>query len=139
MAAITAHDTEPGEIHHGSDAQYWKVFAALFVLTALEVSTYWWPEEWHKVTAVLLIIMMIVKFVAVAFYFMHLKTDSLMLRRLFFAGLALAVGVYIATLGAMNFFEDSGTTYFDDAPRHKPLPPPPTDPPPIIRETTGGH
>ena len=144
MAAITASDVTGSDDHaahddHGSDLIYWKVFGALFVLTALEVSTYWWPEEWHKVTAALLIVMMIIKFVTVAFYFMHLKNDALILKRVFFAGLVLAMAVYAATLGAMTFFSDSGNTSndnsgFNDPPREKPMPPPATDPPPVIRE-----
>jgi len=146
MAAITATDAHGTDDHggHTSDAIYWKVFGVLLALTALEVSTYWWPESWHKVTHVLLIVMMIVKFAVVALYFMHLKSDKPILKNVFVAGIILAVGVYVAALGAMVFFHDSGTaiqggTGFNDPPRHKPLPPPPTDPPPIIRPTTGGH
>ena len=147
MAAVTAsesHGAGDHADHQPSDLTYWKVFFALVALTALEVSTYWWPEEWHKVTAVLLIVMMLIKFGAVAMYFMHLKSDALILRRVFFFGMVLAVAVYIAALGAMVFFHDSGNavqgrTGFDYPPREKPLPPPATDPPPIIRETTGGH
>lgn len=142
MAAITANETHgAGHDDHPSDLVYWKVFGVLLALTALEVSTYWWPEEWHKVTAVLLIIMMVIKFATVALYFMHLKSDAVILKRVFFAGIVLAVGVYLAALGALVFFHDSGTavqgvTGFNDPPRHKPLPPPPTDPPPIIKDTT---
>lgn len=144
MAAVTTNETHDAHDDHPSDLVYWKVFGFLFVLTALEVSTYWWPAGWHKVTHTLLIVMMIIKFAAVALYFMHLKNDAKVLQQVFFAGLILAVGVYVAVLGAMVFFNDSGTkvhgvTGFNDPPREKPLPPPPTDPPPIIRETTGGH
>lgn len=148
MAAITATEAQgsAGHAHeeHHSDLIYWKVFGLLFVLTALEVSTEWWPEEWHKVTAVLLIVMMVIKFAVVGLYFMHLKSDAVILKRVFVAGVILAVSVYVAALGAMVFFNDSGTavqgvTGFNDPPREKPLPPPATDPPPIIRETTGGH
>lgn len=138
MAAISAHEEHDAHADHG-DGIYWKVFFFLFVLTALEVSTYWWPESMHKVTHTLLIVMMIVKFATVALYFMHLKGDPKVLQRVFLAGLLLAGGVYIAALGAMVFFEDSGTTEYNYPPREKPLPPPPTDPPPVIRETQGGH
>lgn len=142
MAAITATDAHGAHDEHPSDVVYWKVFGVLLALTALEVSTYWWPEDWHKVTAVLLIIMMVIKFATVALYFMHLKSDAAILKRVFIAGMVLAVGVYVAVLGAMVFFNDSGTaiqggTGFNDPPREKPLPPPATDPPPIIRDT--GH
>ncbi|MFN8050072.1 MAG: cytochrome C oxidase subunit IV family protein [Acidimicrobiales bacterium] len=135
MAAITA--TEPhgsaGHDDHPSDLIYWKVFGVLLALTALEVSTYWWPHSWHKVTAVLLIVMMAIKFSTVALYFMHLKNDAKVLKRVFFAGIALAVAVYCAALGAMVFFNHSGTKLFNDPPQVRQMPPPATDPPPIIK------
>ena len=118
MAAITASEVQTGAHgdDHPSDLIYWKVFFALVALTALEVSTYWWPEDWHRVTAVLLIVMMVIKFATVALYFMHLKNDAPLLRRVFFAGLALAVGVYVAALGAMVYFSNSGTSVVQRSP-----------------------
>lgn len=144
MAAITATEAHGPDAHgddHPSDLIYWKVFFVLVALTGLEVSTYWWPHEWHKVTAVLLIIMMVIKFATVGLYFMHLKTDAKILKRVFIAGILLAVAVYVAALSALVFFHDSGTavqgvTGFNDPPQVKPLPPPATDPPPIIKDTT---
>jgi len=132
---------EPTEAHvehdhadhdHPTDATYWKVGGVLALLTALEVSTYWWPKEWHKGTAVLLIIMMVIKFATVALYFMHLKFDSKMLRRVFLTGIVLAVGVYIATLSAFTFWHDSGVESFSNPPRSKPAPPPTTEVPALI-------
>lgn len=145
MAAVTtseAHGSAHDDHGHASDLMYWKVFGLLFALTALEVSTYWWPESWHKVTHSLLIVMMVIKFATVALYFMHLKGDKPVLGRLFTAGLFIAVAVYIGALGSLTFFHDSGNavqgvTGFDDPPQHRKSPPPPTDPPPIIRPTTG--
>jgi cytochrome c oxidase subunit 4 len=120
-------DAQHADSHHEhpSNALYWKVGLFLAVLTALEVSTYWWPEG--ALTATALIIMMVIKFAVVALYFMHLKFDSKMLRNVFLAGIVLAIGVYIATLSSMVFWTDSGTTEFIDPPRAKPVPPPPTD------------
>src|SRR4051794_2806290 len=101
MTAVAEHTTtaEHGDDEghdHPSDLTYVKVGALLAVLTALEVSTYWWPTRFHKATAVLLIVMMIIKFGTVAGYFMHLKFDSKVLRNVFVSGLVLAVGVYLA-------------------------------------------
>ncbi len=121
---------------HPTDATYWKVGIFLAVLTALEVSTYWWPEG--PATSTALIIMMIIKFVTVAMYFMHLKFDAKVLRYAFFGGLVLAVGVYLAALSSFLFWEGSGTDGYDYAPRAKPMPPPPTDPPPVFTGG-GGH
>lgn len=138
MASIThsavadSHDEHDG---HPTDLTYWKVGLFLAVLTALEVTTYWWPESMRKVTAVLLIIMMMIKFATVALYFMHLKFDAKILRNVFVAGFVLAVGVYIATLGSMVFFDNSGNVeeVYNDPPRSKPQPPPSPEPPPIIK------
>ena len=98
MAAITATDAHGAHDEHPSDVVYWKVFGVLLALTALEVSTYWWPEDWHKVTAVLLIIMMVIKFATVALYFMHLKSDAAILKRVFIAGMVLAVSRILLAL-----------------------------------------
>jgi caa(3)-type oxidase subunit IV len=140
MAAITATDVAHGDGHaeHKSDGLYWQVFVALVLLTGLEVSTIWWPDGWHKVTHSLLIVMMVIKFATVAGYFMHLKGDSKVLKRVFLAGLVLAAAVYLIALGAMDFFQDSGTTRYNYPPRHQPKPPPATDPPPVIREIHHG-
>lgn len=132
--ALTGHQVDDHEEHHVSDLTFWKVGAFLAVLTAIEVSTYWWPEGF--VTAALLIIMMIIKFVTVALYFMHLKFDAPVLRQVFFAGVILAIAVYLAVLAAMVFFDNSGTQEFDDPPMQRQMPPPATDPPPIIKDTT---
>ena len=79
--------------------------------------------------------MMMIKFAVVALYFMHLKFDAKILRNVFAAGFVLAVGVYIATLGSMVFFDNSGNVeeVYNDPPRSKPQPPPSPEPPPIIK------
>lgn len=144
MAAVThadEHASHDDHAEHG-DGLYWKVFGALFVLTAIEVSTEWWPEDMSAITATILIILMTVKFLVVAFYFMHLKGDAAILKALFFAGAVAAVALFMGVFGAMRFFEDNGLGgeyTFNDPPNERPMPPPPTDPPPIIRETGGGH
>ena len=137
MSSIT-HEQAAGAAPHSdehahSDRQYWIVGGVLAALTAVEVSTYWWPHSLYRITAVALIVMMVVKFSMVALYFMHLKHDSKLLRRMFVAGIALALALFIATLSAMVFWEDSGTNEVDDTPRHRPMPPKPTDPPVPIK------
>ena len=49
-------------------------------------------------------IMMVIKFVMVVSYFMHLKFDNKMFSFLFYAGLVLAIGVYAAFLATFKFF-----------------------------------
>jgi caa(3)-type oxidase subunit IV len=137
-SAPHAEDVDPADHGHPSDAAYWKVAGFLVVLTALEVSTYFWPHEWHKGAAVALIVMMVVKFSTVAAYFMHLKNDAVILRRLFIMGLVVALSVYFITLTTFTFWQESGVPGFDDPPRAKPLPPQPTEVPASI-PASGGH
>ncbi|MEZ5321497.1 MAG: cytochrome C oxidase subunit IV family protein [Microthrixaceae bacterium] len=142
MTTITAggsahHDEASEEHEHPADSYYWGVFGALALLTALEVSTYWWPEGWHKVTHIALIVMMVIKFATVGAVFMHLRNDAKILRQIFVFGVIVAIGVYIAALGSMLFFYDSGNSEINYVPRHHPMPPPATDPPPVIAPTHG--
>lgn len=144
MAAVTHAEAHASDHADHGDGLYWKVFAGLFVLTAIEVSTEWWPEDMSAITATVLIILMTIKFLIVAFYFMHLKGDASILKGVFFCGAIGIVALMAGVFGAMRFFESSGMDPndafgFNDPPYERPMPPPPTDPPPIIRETGGSH
>ena len=141
MAAVTAsesHGAGDHADHHPSDLTYWKVFFALVALTALEVSTYWWPESARRVAGVALIIMMVVKFVTVAAYFMHLRFDALILRRVFVFGIVIALAVYIGTLTSSVYWWNSGVDPVVDVPRAKPVPPAPPEPAPVAPASGGG-
>jgi cytochrome c oxidase subunit 4 len=48
--------------------------------------------------------MMVAKFFIVVSYFMHLKFDKKIFSFLFYAGLFLAIGVYVAFLATFHFF-----------------------------------
>jgi cytochrome c oxidase subunit 4 len=86
------------------------VLVALFLgaLTLIEIATYaqpkfaaWgWGDKAGLITV--LVILMAVKFWTVAYFFMHLKFDKAILTRVFYAGLFLAVGVYVAILTMFN-------------------------------------
>lgn len=114
----------PGEHHdHGpTDRQYFQIFIILVVLTALEVSTEWWPEDSRNIAVPVLIFLMVVKFFLVALWFMHLKWDPKLLKRTFYSGMVIAIAVYVVALSAMNFWTNSGADGFNDPP---PVPPPP--------------
>jgi cytochrome c oxidase subunit IV len=97
-----AHD-HPEQVHAHGVKQYYVVAVILAVLTAFEI----WAGETDilgpaKVPA--LIIMMIVKFIIVVLYFMHLKFDAKIFGRLFWTGVVLAIAVYVAALMTFHFF-----------------------------------
>ncbi len=87
---------DDGHAHHGP-AQYVFIAVVLGVLTALEV---WvsYAGLGHTAETLLLIGMMVLKFALVVMYFMHLRFDKPVFRRLFVTGLVLAVGVFVIVL-----------------------------------------
>ena len=106
----TTHDDaalvspEPGvEEHYPSESEYIKVAVILFAITMAEVGIYYVSGAAHAVTT-LMIIMMGVKFSLVALYFMHLRFDSKLFRRLFVTGIILAIVVYIIALTSLHVF-----------------------------------
>ena len=104
-----AHD--PGHEEHPSDLKYVKVALFLGALTALEVATYFWEDLFSSkpsttALVVTLIPMMIIKFGTVIFYFMHLKYDNPLFKRVFLFGLVLAIAVFTIALFAFEFYSD---------------------------------
>ena len=99
----TQHETEHA---HPSDWQYIKIALLLAVLTALEVFTYF--ESVHNLSDaalyVILTVLMVLKFVYVVAWFMHLKFDSMIFRRVFQVGIAMALAVYLIMLTAFEIW-----------------------------------
>ncbi|HEY2428738.1 MAG TPA: cytochrome C oxidase subunit IV family protein, partial [Acidimicrobiales bacterium] len=97
------HHPEPGEHGaHPSDVQYGLIALALAALTAIEVGVYYLRSD--SLTIVVLLILMAIKFAVVVGFFMHLRFDSKVLRRLFVGGLVLAVSVYTILLFMLGIF-----------------------------------
>ena len=89
-------DVAEDHANHPTPAQYVRIAIILGVLTALEVSTYFF--EFGPIGIPLLVVLMAIKFVIVASWFMHLKFDTKVFSRLMYTGLALALVLYAATL-----------------------------------------
>lgn len=99
--------TEPddtGEHGHASDGLYVVIFAILFALTALEVSTYY--VDFGPLLLPTLMVLMVVKFTIVVMFFMHLKFDHRLFTWVFVSGLALAVAVYVAMLTTFQYWQN---------------------------------
>jgi cytochrome c oxidase subunit 4 len=101
------HDVHVNQHHaHPSDGQYIVIALILAAITALEVATYYidFFNEHFVFLLVALLPMMIVKFGIVAAFFMHLRFDDKILRRIFVGGLLLATGVYMVALATFHVF-----------------------------------
>lgn len=88
---------------HPTEAQYVKIALILAAVTAAEVGLYYTKFS-ESLTNTILIVMAAVKFVMVAAYFMHLKFDHKILRRLFITGFVLASFCYFAYLMTLGVF-----------------------------------
>lgn len=104
-------EDHPGE--HASDRQFVKVFLGLVVVTAVEVAwayAPWADENASRLATALywggLIVMMGFKFFIIAGYFMHLRFDNKLLTRVFYAGVVLAVAVYMIALCTFQLFSN---------------------------------
>ena len=98
-----AHDPveHEGPIHP-SVRQYVMIGLTLGVLTAIEVGLYYF--EIGALNNAVLILLAIGKFALVAMYFMHLKYDRPILRRLFVTGVVLAIAVYMVYLMTLGVY-----------------------------------
>lgn len=91
---------------HPSDRQYVLIGLILGVLTVIEVGLYYVDIGTLNNTA--LIVLAIAKFFIVAAFFMHLRFDRPVLRRLFVTGIVLAIGVYMAYLLTLGVYVPGG-------------------------------
>ncbi len=104
----TDHAPDTGHQSHVSDWEYIKIAIWLGILTAIEVFTYF--ESVHQAPEWLLIltlcVLMVLKFVLVAAYFMHLKYDNAIFTKFIAAGLILAWPVYGVFAFTMDWLPD---------------------------------
>ena len=94
-------NVEPAHHDHPSDMFYVRIFAVLVVLTAIEVGLSYAHANEHLIIGALLVFAA-AKFSMVVAFFMHLRFDHPWFRRLFIAGLVLAIGVYVAYLSTLH-------------------------------------
>ncbi|HUP84701.1 MAG TPA: cytochrome C oxidase subunit IV family protein [Acidimicrobiales bacterium] len=109
MATNTDVDEHPAEgivehNDHPSEGQYWKIFFLLFAITAVEVLLYYKSIPGVNLNNGVLLLLAAAKFTVVVGYFMHLKFDNRILRKLFVGGLVLAAIVYAIYLLTMGVF-----------------------------------
>lgn len=89
---------------HPRPSAYVGIAIILAVVTGAEIGLYY-VEDWSETTITIsLLVLMAVKFFLVASWFMHLRFETPIFRRLFYGGLFLAVAVYAVVLGASQVF-----------------------------------
>jgi len=89
---------------HPGPRQYVIVAVVLAVITAMEVALFYVDFLPSAVVVASLLVLMAIKFALVVLWFMHLRFDSAIYKRLFVAGLALAASVFIIVLVTFGVF-----------------------------------
>jgi cytochrome c oxidase subunit IV len=94
----------PGELtHHPSPFQYVIIAMILVVITAVEVGVSYLDGDIPKGLIIFLLLSMgLVKFVTVAAYYMHLKTDKHVFRRFFIMAGVGAIILYTIVLTTLH-------------------------------------
>ena len=98
-----AEERDPELATHPGPREYVKVAIILAVVTLAEVGLYYMDLPQGLLIGLLLFFSAI-KFAMVVLWFMHLRFDSKIFRRLFITGLVLAVAVY--TIVLLTFLVD---------------------------------
>src|SRR5438128_2120057 len=94
---------EPELSHHPQPREYVVVAVVLAVATAFEVAIYYTSIP-HPILVAFLILAAVFKFSLVVLWFMHLRFDSRIFRRMFVTGLILALSVYTVVLLTFRVF-----------------------------------
>jgi cytochrome c oxidase subunit IV len=96
-AAAAVH----GDVEHPGEAQYVRIAVILALITGVEVAVYY-ISGLKSVIVPILVVLAVTKFTMVALFFMHLKFDSRLFRRLFVTGIILAILVYTIALMSLH-------------------------------------
>lgn len=94
-------------VEHPSPRQYVNVAIILAIITAVEVAIFY-IEALEVILVPALIALSLIKFALVILWFMHLKFDSPLFRRLFVTGVVLALFVFGIVLAI--FFTRGGSS-----------------------------
>ena len=92
-----------GDVGHPGEAEYVRIAVILALITGVEVAVYY-IHALKSVLIPILVVLAVTKFTMVALFFMHLKFDSRLFRRLFITGIVLALFVYTIALTSLHVF-----------------------------------
>jgi cytochrome c oxidase subunit 4 len=91
---------------HPNPKEYVRIAIVLFIITAMEVSTYYLKPP-RSLLVPVLFVFTVIKFTLVVLWFMHLKFDSRVYSRFFLMGISLALTLYIVVLLMFGAFTGS--------------------------------
>ncbi|MGQ0744670.1 MAG: cytochrome C oxidase subunit IV family protein [Acidimicrobiales bacterium] len=100
VAPAEAHTVDDHGAHHPSDRQYVMIALFLAFITGAEVVMSY--VELGGLLVPGLIILSLIKFIIVVMWFMHLRFDDRLFRRVFVTGLVLAFFIYGVVLLTFN-------------------------------------
>jgi cytochrome c oxidase subunit 4 len=89
--------------HHPGPREYVKVAVVLAAATGAEVGLFYMNLP-HALFVLLLLFFAAIKFSLVVLWFMHLRFDNPLFRRVFLLGLSLATAVYLIVLSIFGIF-----------------------------------
>ena len=99
----TAPEHGGSEHAHPSELEYIKIAIILAAITLAEVLVYY-IESLEGLLVPILLVFSTIKFAMVVLWFMHLRFDSRLFRRLFVTGLILAFFVYAIVLATFGWW-----------------------------------
>jgi cytochrome c oxidase subunit IV len=99
---VPEHAPDTHEHAHPGPGEYIKIALILAVVTAIEVAAYYVKSLSPHTLSAALLVMMVIKFSLVGLWFMHLRFDSRLFRRLFLVGIVLALGVYTVAMTTLG-------------------------------------
>lgn len=94
----------PEAAEHPGVREYVVVAVVLAILTGLEVGLFYMDFIPQGINVAALMVLMVLKFATVALWFMHLRFDSRIFRRLFVTGIILAISVFTIVLLTFGVF-----------------------------------
>lgn len=94
----------PGEVRpHPTPFKYVMIAVVLVIVTAFEIAvSYLEGDIPDGLIIALLMIMMVMKFAAVAAWYMHLRTDKPIFQRFFILGVTAPIVLYAVVLASLN-------------------------------------
>lgn len=103
---MSDHSVDHAHADHAHEHPTWKQYKWvafwLTLITVVEVWVYYTPFQHSRYFAPALLVMSAVKFTIVVAYYMHLKYDHWIFKRLFLVGLIVATGTLFALLALFH-------------------------------------